>query len=49
MRVIPSLALRVHCTLCAKPLFTIRDTRFGQPPAAVICRDCTLEAFADMG
>ena len=36
---------RVHCALCNAALFTIKDTRFGLAPEAVLCRTCTVSAF----
>ena len=38
---------RVRCALCQAPLFTVRDTRFGLLPPAVVCRECTISAFRD--
>ncbi|HET6403763.1 MAG TPA: hypothetical protein VFH78_03895 [Candidatus Thermoplasmatota archaeon] len=36
---------RVRCSLCGASLFTVRDTRFGLTPPAVLCRACTSRAF----
>ncbi|HVM45903.1 MAG TPA: hypothetical protein VM582_08215 [Candidatus Thermoplasmatota archaeon] len=36
---------RLRCATCDRPLFTVRDTRFGLTPPAVLCRECTARAL----
>ena len=40
---------RIRCAMCDTALFTVKDTRFGLAPAAVICRECTVDAFRGDG